>query len=71
MHNIAIYIFLKADFSREGIIKLPHLVRWAKENPTEFAIMEDLATLDATFFTSHRDIAFGAKSKQIEQEEEV
>ena len=33
--------------------------------------MEDLATFDATFFTSHRDVAFSAKSKPIEQEEEV
>lgn len=30
--------------------------------------MEDLATFDAEFFTNHRDVAFGAKSKQIEQE---
>ena len=32
--------------------------------------MEDLANFDSMFFTNHRDVAFGAKSKQIEQEEE-
>ncbi len=66
-HNIAIYIFLKADFSREGIIKLPHLQRWAKENPSEFVIMEDLTTFDAGFFANHRDVAFGSKSKQMQE----
>lgn len=29
--------------------------------------MEDLTTFDAGFFANHRDVAFGSKSKQMQE----
>jgi hypothetical protein len=60
-HNISVYIFLKADYSRSGSITQSSLTRWATDSPDEFAIIEDLFNFDTEFFSNYREIAIPSK----------
>jgi hypothetical protein len=39
------------------------MVRWAKENPKEFEMLEDLFNFNSGFFEKHKDVVFQIKKE--------
>ena len=55
-HNVSLYILHEAYFGRSGAVKQRDIVRWSKESPDDYALLEDLHNLAPNFLDKHKSV---------------